>query len=298
MTRWAEAPLRPQGQPWPGLNTRGGKLDAGAGFLEDGSINAIINEADILEKRKGLVRGLPERFVGAVCGLFRYTDECGVEHVVVADQEGIKVRTPFDIPTFLGSDSFPNDEFDTLDTARWTNTTDYDVFQGSLILNEFAAESTPEYVEAARLMQWFKSAVLTSYQVEVEYATAAGLEQQVASVVIKRATNSYLQANVVMSGATYKVTLQLVVAGVRSTLAQSDLAGADIGDGFLRLSYDAVTRVASARVVPVGGAIVTLTGTLSEVQAASLGQDSAVGLAYSADDVLPVALRNVTGGGI
>lgn len=29
MTKWAEQPLRPQGQAWPGLNTRGGKLDDG-----------------------------------------------------------------------------------------------------------------------------------------------------------------------------------------------------------------------------------------------------------------------------
>jgi hypothetical protein len=58
MTTWQEFPLRPAGRPWPGLNTRGGALDNGTGQLDDGSFGMIINEADILEKRKGLVRGL------------------------------------------------------------------------------------------------------------------------------------------------------------------------------------------------------------------------------------------------
>lgn len=298
MTKWVEAPLRPQGQPWPGLNTRGGRLDPGAGFLEDGSVNAVINEADILEKRNGFVRGLEERFDGVVCGLFRYTDECGVEHIVVADQTGIKVRTPFDIPTFLGSDSFPIDNFETLNTERWSNTTDYEIFTQALVLDELADESTSEFVEASRLMQWFKPASLTSYQVEIEYAMAAGLEQQVASVVIKRTTTSYLQANVILNGSTYKATLQLVVSGTRSTLKESALVGATYGDGFVKLSYDAVTRTASVRVVPTGGSIVELSSALNEIQGNALGQNSAIGLAYSSSDVLPVAIRSVTGGAI
>lgn len=299
MTRWADTPLRPHGQPWPGLNTRGGRLDPGVGFLEDGSINAIINESDVLEKRRGFIRGIDERFVGVVCGLFRYTDECGVEYIVVADEEGIKVRTPFDIPTFLGSDSFPIDNFETLDTTRWSNTTDYTIESQELVLAATALASTSQFVEAARLMQWFKEAALTSYQVEIEYAMVAGEELQVASVVIKKSSASWLQANVYLSGTTvYQTNIQLVLSGVRSTLMQSTTDGEEFGDGFLRLQYDATTRTVSSRIVPQGGSIVTLSKQLTEVQAASLGQNSAIGLSYSAGLVLPVAIGSVTGGAI
>ena len=68
MTKWQEFPLRPQGRPWAGINTRSGKLDDGSGMMTDSSVNCIINEADKLEKRKGMIRGLDERFAGAVCG--------------------------------------------------------------------------------------------------------------------------------------------------------------------------------------------------------------------------------------
>src|SRR5690606_999191 len=126
MTNWREIPLRPHGTPWPGLNTRGGVLDPGAGQLEDGPFNPIVNEADVLEKRKGFVRGLNERFTGVVCGLFRYTDNCGVEYLVVADEDGIHVRQPFSIPSFLGSDALPFDDFEELQTTRWSPTTAYE----------------------------------------------------------------------------------------------------------------------------------------------------------------------------
>ena len=75
MTKWQEFPLRPQGQAWPGLNTRGGVLDPGSGQLDDGSFNQIINEADLLEKRKGLTRGLDERFEDVVCDLHAIQQE-------------------------------------------------------------------------------------------------------------------------------------------------------------------------------------------------------------------------------
>lgn len=298
MTKWVEAPLRPQGQPWPGLNTSGGKLDPGAGFLEDGSVNAIINEADILEKRRGFIRGIDERFSGVVCGLFRYTDDCGVEYLVVADEAGISIRTPFDIPTFLGSDTFPIDNFDSLDTTRWSNTTDYEVEFSSLVLNDLADASTSEFVEASRLMQWFKAASLTSYQIEIEYAMSAGEDLQVASAVIKRNGNSYLQANVFLNGAVYRATLQIVVSGTRTTLAQADLGGIEFADGFLQIAYDATTRTVSARIVPTGGSIESLSAILTEIQEDSLGQNSAIGLSFGGLAVLPVAIRSVTGGAI
>jgi hypothetical protein len=278
MTRWQEFPLRPQGQPWPGLNTRGGKLDPGSGQLEDGSFNAIINEADILEKRSGFIRGLDERFDGPVCGLFRYTDDCGVEYLVVADSEGIKVRTPFDIPVFLGSDSLPNDDFEEaeVNTSRWTNTSDYRTFIGSLTTALLAVPLDAATVPASRLMQWFKAAAVSSYRVEIQYALVAEGEQQVVAVAIKRTGDSYLIAHVRLS--TYSVLVQLVQAGVATTLASQALEGAELANGFLRLSYDADTRLVTCRVIPSGGSQVTLTKQISEAQANNLGSNSAIGI--------------------
>lgn len=296
MTRWVSIPLRPQGQPWPGLDTRGGKLDPGKGFLEDGSFNAVINEADILEKRKGLIRGLDERFDGPVCGLFRYTDECGNEYVVVADSSGIFVRTPFNIPVFLGSDSLPNDGFDTLDTTRWSPTTAYEVFQGALQLSAFAALSSDEFVATSQLMTWFKPSVLTSYQVEIEYAMVVGEAIQVVCVVIKKNGTTYLQANLFLNGSDYVVRLSLVVLGVLSTLSESVLGGATLANGFLRLGYNAETRVATVRVIPSGGSQVTLTAALSEAQDANLGQDSSIGISCASE--AEVEIGGVTGGSL
>jgi hypothetical protein len=299
MTKWQEFPLRPQGQPWPGLNTRGGKLDPGAGQLEDGSFNAIINEADLLSKRKGFIRGLDERFTGPVCGLFRYTDDCGVEYLVVADQDGIHVRTPFDIPTFLGSDSLPNDDFEAseVSTDRWSNTDDYTTFLGSLVTRITAATFDTMTVPEERLLQWFKAAALTSYRVEIQYALVAEGGQQVVAVAIKRVTDTYLIAHVERNPTSYTVLLQLVQAGVATTLGSSELGGASISDGFLRLSYDADTRTVTCRVIPSGGSTVVLTAVLTEAQDNNLGQNSAIGISTASLNDQAEILQ-VTGGGL
>lgn len=299
MTRFQEFPLRPQGQPWPGLNTRGGRLDPGQGFLEDGSFNAIINEADILEKRKGFVRGLDERFTGPVCGLFRYTDNCGVEYLVVADSEGIYVRTPFDIPTFLGSDSLPNDDFnqEEVDTSRWSNTSTYRTFLGSLALSLVATPLDALVVPESRFMQWFKPAAVTSYQVEIQYALVAEGESQNVCVAIKRTGDTYLLANVHLGTTGYRVVVQLVQAGVATQIAAADLSGAELANGFLRLAYVAETRTATCRVIPSGGDQVTLTATLSELQDNNLGQNSAIGIVAASSNDQPEILQ-VTGGTI
>jgi hypothetical protein len=299
MTKWTEMALRPQGQPWPGLNTRGGKLDPGAGYLEDGSFNAVINEADLLEKRKGFVRGLNERFDQVVCGLFRYTSECGIEYLVVADRSGISVRTPFSIPSYLGSDSLPFDDFEELDTTRWSPTTAYEVFIGALQLNGADLLVGVNYVDPAQLMQWFKESVLTSYYVETNYRLEAQTTQQATSVVIKRTAGgtSYLEASVVVTPTTYIAYLYRVSGGVRTELATAALGGVTLADGFLRLSYDAGSFVATATITPSGGDIVTLTGQLTEAQDAGLGQLSAVGLQRGDTTVNP-QIESVSGGQI
>ena len=298
MTRWAEFPLRPQGQSWPGLNTRGGRLDPGMGYLEDGSKNAIINELDILEKRNGLIRGIDERFDGVVCGLFRYTDECGVEYLIVADQTSIKVRTPFNIPTFLGSDSLPNDGFTTaLNTTRWNNATDYETFLGSLQLADIAESNELGYIPTTRFLEWFKDSVISSYQVEIQYNMVAGSsDEQVVGVIIKRSGTTYLEADVVLTATGYVARLYLVQSGTRTTLAEEKLGGATLAEGFLRLSYNANTRAATLRAIPSGGALVTLTSTLNELQASGLGSGSAIGITRAGLDELQI--ESVTGSSI
>lgn len=299
MTRWQEFPLRPQGQPWPGLNTRGGRLDPGMGQLEDGSINGLINEADVLEKRRGFIRGLDERFTGPVCGLFRYTDNCGVEYLVVADSEGIYVRTPFDIPTYLGTDSLPNDDFEAseVDTSRWSNTTDYATFLGSLVLSPLALSSAPSIVPESRLMQWFKASVLSGYQVEIQFAFVPESLTQNAAIAIKRNGSSYLLANVGIGSGSYRATLAIVQGGVRTTLGTVDLEGAALANGFLRLSYDADTRTATLRAIPSGGNQQTLSAVLNEAQDGNLGSNSAIGLTSESLNDQPEILQ-VTGGSL
>ena len=298
MTRWAPIPLRPQGQPWPGLNTRGGKLDPGQGYLEDGSINAIINEGDLLEKRSGFVRGLNERFSGVVCGLFRYTDECGNEYVVVADQDGIKVRQPFNIPSFLGSDSLMNDGFEgDLNLAVWNNTADYKTFIGSLQLSLLAASSSNLVVPTSRLMSWFKESAVSSYQAEIQYDMVAGGSIQIAAVAIKGSSSLLLVANVSLSGSAYAFNIQVVdvASQVRTTIASSALEGAALANGFLRIGYNAETFTVTARAIPSGGAQVTISGTINELQDASLGGLSYVGLSSESDQA---QIEKVTSGAL
>ena len=296
MTKFQEFPLRPQGQAWPGLNTRGGILDPGSGFLEDGSVNAIINEADLLEKRKGLVRGLDERFEGVVCGLFRYTDECGIEYIVVADQESIKPRTPFSIPEFLGTDSIPTDDFLTLSDSLWSGTENYHAVLGALQLRDTVPLRTTDFVPATEFLTWFKAAALTSYFVEIQYRFA-NMGKEVASVIIKRSGSNYLIASVVSDGAVYKVVLDFVFGGVRTTLSTVSIGDLALRDGFLRLSYEVQVGafVATARVIPSGSGQASASGNLNENQAVVLGQGSAVALSRSTSGGLP-EIESVSGG--
>ena len=141
--------------------------------------------------------------------------------------------------------------------------------------------------------------MLSSYFVEIQYSMVAGGTGQVACVVIKRTGDSFLQTNVELTAAgVYTATLQYVQNGVRSTLLTETLGGATIANGFLRLSYNATTFVASMRVIPSGGPIVSKTSTLTELQSAALGQNSAIGLSYQATPQPVNAIKTVVGGSI
>lgn len=272
MTKWQEFPLRPVGQPWPGLNTRGGRTDPGAGYLEDGSINAIINESDELAKRSGLVRGLDERFSGVVCGLFRYTDDCGRERILVADQDGIFVRTLFELPEFANSDAYPVDGFTELDLDKWNNTDDYEVTTAGL---ETLAAATPlTLITQSRMMNWFKQASSRSYFTEIQYANADAFPT---SVIIKRTTDDYLEASVVSTLA----TVDLVRNNARTRLITADVTGTT---GFLKLTYQRLSEqfLVSLRVVPSGGSVVEETAEITFVDDSALGQTTSIAIGDAA----------------
>lgn len=285
MTQWQPFPLRPPNQPWPGLNTRGGKLDDGRGWLEDGSINAIINEADLLEKRPGFVRGLNERFDEVVCGLFTYLDDCGREWLLVADRSGISIRQPFDIPVFETSDAYPIDSFEaaTIDPVDWRNSAIYTTVGGSLTCDEPAIDATS--FPGTRLMRWFKPASSSSYQVTIQHllGTAGSV-----AVAIKGVDTLDGTARIWASVTSTKLILAVVGAN-GSELARHVVPVSGSG-GFLKLAYDAEARVATVTATPTGGTIVTLsTDPLTVVQDAGLGQVSAIGVGHPDAGILQVS---------
>lgn len=277
MTQWQEFPRRPQGRAWVGLNTRSGVLDDGSGQMKDETTNAMINEGDVLEKRPGFVRGLDEFFDGAVCGLHRYTDECGIEWLLVSDQAGIKVRQPFAVPVFELSDAYPSDSFSedgVLDPTRWLNRDPYQQLDGELRLR---SEGSPDPVV------WFKEAASSSYQLEIQYAfdeDYTALDQQIDVILKARdstATTQRIEARLVFntSGA---VSLALVYFD-SADVSLLTAAGGTSSTGTLRVAYNATNRVVSVRWFPDGGtSFVRDADPLTAVQDADLGQWSALRL--------------------
>lgn len=313
MTKWQEFPLRPPGQPWHGLNTRGGAIDPGAGHLEDGSFNQVINEADTLEKRKGLIRGLEERFSGVVCGLFRYTDNCGREWLLVADDTSILIRQPFAVPVFETSDAYPNDGFETdLDLTNWSfsgsSPDELETANGSLVMTA-AADITPEQViSPAVLLQWFKAATNPSYFTQIQYSfdTTSNTEQRV-GIHHKRnaATDAHLEAIVVFGFGVYFVRVDLVTLGegavtVREELLRADLGGANLATGFLRIDFNAQTFVVTLTVTPAGGTPIAQSSTITQLKASNLGDRTGLGLSRN-DNTAPLpsfGILQVIGGPI
>ncbi len=228
MTKWQEFPLRPQGRPWVGINTRSGKLDDGTGQMDQSSVNTIINAADQLEKRKGMVRGIDERFAGAVCGLHKYTDECGREWLLVADQAGISIRQPFSIPSFRVSDAYPSDSFQAdgqVDPNRWDNRTTYTQSGGSLVL--------ASGVLTGEDLTWFKLATNFSYQLEVNWAYQA-TSRIVAIIKASSITPARLEARISTDEGFQLVWID--VAGAEEVLRSADPIAEPLS-GNLKLSY-------------------------------------------------------------
>lgn len=310
MTQWSEQSLRQQGQPWPGLNGRGGRLDDGSGWLEDGSINAQINRADVLEKRKGMVRGIEEWFGGVVCGLFTYQDYCGNQYLLIADEEGINIRQLFQLPQFTASDAYPNDDFEaTLSEDDWRNTSRYRTSGGVLIQVSGAAAFTGSRLGDSLFMRWFKMAGGSAYEVRVDYTFDSALAQeQRIGVVIKGnddlSAGALLQAEVVYKpGSVHRLDLYHRDAGLTVTkLATQDLNGNP--SGTMTLSYErdlsSSSYIPKVQITPDGGTPRSVSGaSLTTLQDADLGQVSALAVAQDGGlSSVSCGIELVTGGPI
>lgn len=305
MTKWTPIPTRPAGQPWQGMDTTGGRLDDGTGKQTQNSVNVTINRADVLAKRKGFVRGLAERFGTVVCGLHTYVDNCGQEWLLVASDEGIAIRQPFNVPVFENDDSYPLDDFSDvagISTDNWRNSSIY-FGTGGALLRGVGNSSSP--FDAPSYLRWFKAASALSYQVTIQYefdASAGGV--QVASVSIKGsgdlATGRRLQADVSLSGSAYVAHLYKTTPdGGLVLLGMIDVAGSLVSpSGFLTLGYrrlfppgGTATFIPFIEVTPSGGALQELaTNTLTELEDSELGGLSAIGCSQS------VSILQVFGG--
>lgn len=313
MTTWQEFPLRPQGRPWPGLNTRGGRLDNGTGQLEDGSFGQIINEADILEKRKGFVRGLDERFQGVVCGLFPYTDDCGREFLLVADEAQISIRMPFDVPVFETSDAYPFDDFagtGAIDTSIWRNTGSYVRADGSMEQASGIPAMSGLIPTPSFFQRWFKEATNKSYQTRVEYEFDQSATEQHISIVMKGngdlISGAFIQGDLFFNNAgTYEVVVvHKSASGTFQELLRQSITGITTpASGFFTLRYQrnegTSVFLPAIEVIPVGGTpIIQNTSSLNTIEDADLGQVTGLAMGYRNGAQTTHEIRVVDGGPI
>lgn len=292
MTKWQEFPLRPQGRPWVGINTRAGKLDDGSGQMTDSSVNCIINRADNLEKRKGMIRGIDERFAGSVCGLHKYTDECGREWLVVADEGGFSVRQPFAIPSFRSSDAYPSDSFQSNgapNSSHWLNAGNYEQLDGSLLLKAGVLDGGD--------MLWSKEASNFSYQVFGEWTQAT---DSTLVFTIKRGAVARVEARIVNVGDV--ITAFLIWTDSTGTPRElgSEVLPVGTTTGTLTLSYgrNIIGDVFNLELVvqPTDGEAVTMQdfSTLTALDDADLGQGTSLRL-ESTTGVDAASIENIQG---
>ena len=304
MTRWQAFPLRKPGQAWSGIDTKSGKLDDGRALLTEESINVQVNRKDLLEKRKGFIRALNERFGTVVCGLHTYSDHCGNEWLLVASDEGISIRHPSVILPGTLDDSYPTDNFsEALSDLQWRNTSLYTA-TGDALLRVSGSSTAP--FDAASFLRWFKPASAKAYAVQIEYEFTPGVAgKQVVSIAIKGSgdllTGAYLQADLEFTdGGFYLARLyHITAARSRVALGQIDVSGSRTSPGgFLTLGYQRSFQGAPQflpyiEVVPTGGALQSVVGaTLLPVQDLDLGQVSAIGCNVNA------SILAVSGGSI
>lgn len=281
------------------MNTRGGRLDDGSGYLEDGSINCVINQADVLAKRKGFVRGIDEWFGSVVCGLFTYQDYCGNEYLLVATEDDINIRQPFQLPVETESDAYPSDNFDSeISESTWRNTVRYEVVGGAMVQVATAAAFSGVRLADDLFMRWFKDAGALAYLVELSYEFDPDLfaEQRV-GIVIKGvgdlSEGALIQADVVFNPSSGLYTVQVFHRASDLTyrlIAEATLNGSltePSGSFSLRYDRDTSADVFSpfAVVLPNLGTLAGARGTLTQLEDADLGQVSALAIGQASGAV-------------
>lgn len=274
--------------------------------------NVMIDVPDVLEKRHGFTRALDEAFQGVVCGLFPYTDDCGQEYLLVADEAGISIRTPFALPTFTVADCYPMDTFDgldELDPESWRNTGDYSQADSKMVFAAGAPNNTPSDVasQLGDLPRWFKDACGRSYQTFVEYTLPAFtgdpmLDQIQRVILVLRGTGDLTSGPVLFAYIERQPSLSRVSIRHRRTDGNVfNLLTQDVvinTSGFFTFRFDATTRVPSVVVQPTGVAAQTVAApAIDTSEELSLGFISAIGMGrIGIDDSADQAILNVSGG--
>jgi uncharacterized protein (DUF2132 family) len=268
--------------------------------------NVVINRSDLLEKRKGLIRAFDERFDGVVCGLFKYTDTCGVERVVVADENAISIRQPFEVPTFQIADCYPADSFNQddgtpLNPSDWNNSSRYVVFSDRMVLATGVADSPSldSSLPFSRCTQWFKDACSASYQVRTQFQFDAAVTEEQEVVIVLRADDAGTTYIIGRLSSLQKFTLHhRATTGADQLLLQGDWTGP--GAGFFTVKYDQENRLAGIELSITGGTISDLTTPvqLTSAQDADLGLKSRIGLQTLGTPTNSFGILVVDGGSI
>ena len=301
MTKWKDVPLRTQGESWPGLVTRTGRLMRRMGEMADCK-NVTINRDDTLEKRLGFVRGLDERFSGVVCGLFAYTSNCGQEFLLVADQTGFAIRHPFTLPTFEVADCYPFDAFyqadgSPLNAMKWRNTARYKQQGGSMVLSATAAVVDENNLQANlnASARWFKDACSASYQTQTTYSfdPASATKQRIVQVI--KGNEDLTNLGAIFVTLDYKPNTTYLAqlyhrdsAGVITLIGSHQLSETDAKTGSLQVQYSVATKQAGFTVQPENGTASTFTANaFNAVQDADLGLVSGLGIEQTSAGAQP-----------
>lgn len=305
MTRWKEIPLRTAGEFWPGLSTRNGRLMRRMGELAD-CVNINIQPFDTMAKRNGMVRAFDERFAGVVCGLFAYTDNCGNEYLLVADQTGFTIKTPFSLPGFIVADCYPFDnfsgnDFSALDPLKWRNTGRYMQNDDNMMLATGVpvVEETNLQLSLNACARWFKDACSSSYQTQITFAFDQGVSAKQRIVQVIRGSGELDDFGVLFAVLDLKVgaayLLRLMHRAADDTIVElarrTFNPAVDAIAGSMALAYSATTRVLSATItLGTAAAITLLANPIHGVADANLGLISALGLMQVESGAAPTDL--------
>lgn len=299
------------GQSWPGLKTRTGRIMRIPGEMSD-CTNALINRGDVLSKRKGLVRGFDEQFDGPVCGLFVYTDSCGQEYVLVADNADVKIRTPFTLPVFTVADCYPSDGFDgengdAVDAEVWRNGQGYEI-QSNALVQVAGALPDDDSAAAALLgaMTWFKEACSTRYEVQTQYSFSSPCTAKQKHIIVLRESETtgaaiFATLEFCTSPAVYRARIFHKRGSGQVVELQSQTSIAGDPSGFMKLSYDSTELTATLLLtVDSGPSVELVTAPLTTVDDLDFGLLSSIGISFTGTGTPSNSnsILNVSGGSL